>query len=77
MTRLALPPLDPPPPVTLICALALLPLLVTVIVALPDATPVTRPVASTLAIELFDDVQENFASGTALPLASFALASRR
>src|SRR5690606_9931900 len=50
LTRLALPPLEPPPPVTLICALALLPLLVTVIVALPDATPVTRPVASNLAI---------------------------
>ena len=45
---------------TVIVFVCLHPLLsVYVIVAVPAATPVTRPVADTVAIELFDDVQED------------------
>ena len=46
----------------------------TVIVAVPSATPVTRPDASTVATELSLDSHDNFASATACPFASNASA---
>jgi hypothetical protein len=60
--------------VTVSAALPLLPSLVAVIVAEPAATPFTRPVDETVAIEAFEVVHVTTRSLSTLPLASRSVA---